>query len=800
MEPPASVQEGLDHASHFALIVEQAPDGIFIADLDGRYTNVNPAGCRMLGYTREEIIGKTIVDLIPPEDTERLLQSKQAMLAGSVHVAAWTLRRKDGSYLDVEVNAQILPDGRWQGFVRDISERKLLEAKLQSSNSDLNRAQAVANIGSWRLDVRKNELRWSDENYRIFGVAPGTPMTYEAFLACVHPDDRACVDRAWSAGLRGAPYDIEHRLLVGGEVKWVREKADLEFDARGELVGGIGITQDISARKQLEGDLRFAEAKASGIVSLSADAIISIDQNQRITLFNGGAERTFGYRRDEVIGAPLEILIPARYRAEHRAHVERFAAGDAVARQMGERGMEIVGLRKDGSEFPADAAVSRIDVGGKRILTVDLRDITEQKRTEAEQRFLAEVGSVFASTLEYEETVRNVVWLVVGELADYCIVEVIDESGQVRRLVVAYRERAMAAVARDLEQLSLDRQRPYLGSSVFETRRPELLSVVTSAYIESIAQTEKHQEVLHRLGPRSLMALPLLAHGRVVGSMVMIRTTADRRYTPEDLTLAEQIALRAALAVEHAQLYQVAKRAILARDEMLGIVAHDLRSPLSTIIMQASLLRRLAMEPANPCRKAAEVIARNATRMSRLIQDLLDVTRIEAGRLSVVQLSVSASEVLTDSVEAHQPLATAAALSLRLDDVQSLPKVWADRDRLVQILENLIGNAIKFTHAGGCITVRAVPSEADVLFQVADTGAGISADDLPHVFDRFWQAGKNERRGAGLGLPIVKGLVEAHGGRVWVESDVGRGSTFCFTIPTRPRVEVEKPEAAPHGP
>jgi len=186
--------------------------------------------------------------------------------------------------------------------------------------------------------------------------------------------------------------------------------------------------------------------------------------------------------------------------------------------------------------------------------------------------------------------------------------------------------------------------------------------------------------------------------------------------------------------------------------------------------------------------------------MDRLIQDLLGVARMEAGRLTVVRDRMSAAEAVMDVVEAQKPLAAAASLDLRLDVARDLPEVFADRDRFLQILENLLANAIKFTAAGGRITVGATPRDDEVLFWVADTGAGIAAADLPHVFDRFWQARKGERHGAGLGLQIAKGLVEAHGGRIWVESAVGRGSTFFFTIPAAPLAEPWRLTPVPHGP
>ena len=184
--------------------------------------------------------------------------------------------------------------------------------------------------------------------------------------------------------------------------------------------------------------------------------------------------------------------------------------------------------------------------------------------------------------------------------------------------------------------------------------------------------------------------------------------------------------------------------------------------------------------------------------MNRLIQDLLDVTRMEAGRLSIEPSRLRPGQLVAEALEPQKPVASSASLELELDLSPDLPDVWADRDRLLQVFENLIDNAVKSTEPGGHIAVGASPRDAEVLFWVADSGVGIPAEQRPHLFDRFWQAGR--RGGAGLGLPIVKGLVAAHGGRIWVESTPGRGSTFFFTIPMAPRAEPWRQESAPHNP
>jgi signal transduction histidine kinase len=185
--------------------------------------------------------------------------------------------------------------------------------------------------------------------------------------------------------------------------------------------------------------------------------------------------------------------------------------------------------------------------------------------------------------------------------------------------------------------------------------------------------------------------------------------------------------------------------------------------------------------------------------MRHLIQDLLDVARMEGGRLRLEPTRLRTRTAVADAVAAHEALAASASLALQNDVGAELPEIWADRERFLQVFENLIGNAIKFSAPGGRITVGAARRNAAVLFWVQDTGAGIAEEDLPHVFERLWQGARGTRHGAGLGLPIVKGIVEAHGGHIWVESKLGAGSTFFFTIPTASAADAWRGESAPPG-
>ncbi|MEC4747344.1 PAS domain S-box protein [Methylomicrobium sp. Wu6] len=268
------------------------------------------------------------------------------------------------------------------GIIATTSFHRKSTAALWESRQDLDYAQTVGKIGSWRLSVQRNELRWSNENYRIFGLPRGTRLSFESFLSRVHPDDREFVNLNWQAGRRGEPYEIEYRLIVEGKVKWVREKAVLEFNKKGNLLGGFGTTQDITSYKRNEQALRESRQRYVGIVESALDAMITIDADQRILLFNAAAERMFGCTADEAVGGALERFIPERFRPAHAAHIRDFVRTGTTSRKMGELAA-VKGLRADGEEFPIEAAISQYEINGEKSFTAILRDATERMRADS---------------------------------------------------------------------------------------------------------------------------------------------------------------------------------------------------------------------------------------------------------------------------------------------------------------------------------------------------------------------------------------------------------------------------------
>ena len=240
------------------------------------------------------------------------------------------------------------------------------------------------------------------------------------------------------------------------------------------------------------------------------------------------------------------------------------------------------------------------------------------------------------------------------------------------------------------------------------------------------------------------------------------------------------------------------RQAVQARDQVVAVVSHDLRNPLGTISAASDLILELELPEATK-EEQLRIIRRTTDRMNRLIQDLLDVSRIEGGGLSVEVAPIDVDSLVGEAVELQAPQARERGITLRTTVERGLPRVMADHHRILQVFSNLLGNALKHTPPGGRITVEGRTRDGEVLLSVSDTGEGIEREALDHLFDRFWQARSGDRSGAGLGLAIVKGIVDAHGGRVWAESEPGVGSVFTFALPAHPRRRGEEREPSPAG-
>jgi signal transduction histidine kinase len=426
-----------------------------------------------------------------------------------------------------------------------------------------------------------------------------------------------------------------------------------------------------------------------------------------------------------------------------------------LGRQMRLLAHEAMGRRQEAEHEAADAKLARASA----------------EREERRAAFLASAGQELAASLDYQQTIDALARLVVPNLADLCSIDIDDEEGQLRRAAIKHRdagtEKRLSAQIGEAVVL------PDGVARIIADRSPRLVGGSTTLYEYLGSEGD---------GSRSFIVMPLISRGQTLG-LVIAAARQGRTFTDDDLMLFAELARHASLAIDNARLYLHSQQAVRAREEVLAIVSHDLRNPLNAVTLAASLLKT-SESIAEEDREQLDLISVSANRMSRLIADLLDATRLEGGkRLPIQPQRVEVGQLMREARELFRAQAAAGGIALQLDDATSLPPVHADRDRIMQVLSNLIGNAMKFTPAGGTICCRAEKKDREVLFRVSDTGSGIPQEHVHHIFTPYWQAKRAERMGAGLGLAITKGIVESHGGKIWVESEPGKGTTFFFTLP-----------------
>jgi len=395
------------------------------------------------------------------------------------------------------------------------------------------------------------------------------------------------------------------------------------------------------------------------------------------------------------------------------------------------------------------------------------------EREERRTAFLAAAGEELAASLEYEQTIASLAHLIVPNLAEMCVIDITDSEGGLRRGAVAHRNpEDEAMLAPMVGSVRHDIPEPLIH--IIRSREPALIGA-TSPLFEFVTGQNNG-------GARTLIFVPLVSRGQTIGVVAAV-SSAAKPFTTGDVPLFLDLSRRASLAIDNARLYHESQQAVRAREEVLAIVSHDLRNPLSAVTLGASLLltsKTLSAED----REQVETMQVSAERMSRLIADLLDVTRLEGGkRLPVEPAPVGVAQLLTEAQELFRAQAAVADVSIEADCANGVDAVFADHHRVMQVLSNLIGNSLKFSPPGGTIRVCADPHPDGVLFTISDTGPGIPKEHLTHIFTPYWQAKRAERLGAGLGLPIAKGIVEAHGGRIWAESEPGKGTRFYFTLP-----------------
>jgi len=533
------------------------------------------------------------------------------------------------------------------------------------------------------------------------------------------------------------------------------------------------------------------DARYARIVELASDAILSVDESQRIVTFNQGATRIFGHTAEEILGQPLDVLLPPAFRDLHKGFIREFAESGVTARQMGER-RAISGMRKGGEIFPAEASILKQEEKGRFLYTVLLRDVSRRMRRERGERFLSGLGAALASSLDVTDTLQRIVRRTVEDWSDVAILFLLGEAGASRVAEVGHQ--------RPEDQPEVDRLKGPLVTlpsshplaEGVASGVPTVFDLTDPLQLQALSWGEAADSTLRTLEVGSALSVPLVARGRTLGLLLCLRKRERLGFAPEELEWAPELGRRAGMSIDNARLYQEARRALEARDDVLGVVSHDLGNPLQAIFIGIEALERTQRrsdgeEGLGGGEYYLSAIRRSAEVMERLIQDLLEVRRVESGGLVLKRETQPLAPLMTEALARMDPLARVRSVTIEtVVDLDGAPDPPLDADRIQQVLSNLLGNAVKHTPEGGRVTLRATRDGEDLCVTVEDTGPGLPQEELDRVFEPFWRGSTGRGPGVGLGLAIARGIVLAHGGRIWAESTLGEGCRFNFSLPTSP--------------
>lgn len=681
---------------------------------------------------------------------------------------------------------------------------------------------SVQDYAIFALDVGGHILTWNAGARRIKGYTRDE-IVGKHFSIFYPPEDVAAGKPQWElevAAAEGRVEDENWRVRKDGSRFWANVVISALRDPRGHLLGFGKVTRDLTARRAMEEALSKSEERFRLLVQGVKDyAIFMLDTTGHIETWNEGAEKLKGYTAAEIVGKHFSIFYPQKDLDSGKPAREL-----TIAAETGRYEEEGWRVRKDGSQFWANVLITAIhDARGQLIGFAKVtRDLTERRANEQEARDAAArlaaeeaEGRALASQADElrrlntelealareERSLRDLAEAIAAatripdlmhQIAQGAVAMSNAAGAYVEQVVVPEKEVEVVAAAGTSTPLP-GRRVAYPGSlteEIIKRREPIFL-----ARMEGVGTAMAPYLAEHCSGC-SLLVVPLIGQKDALGALALVRSADEPPFEERIVARAKTLGNLASITLQRLAALSESERrrteaeaAVRQRDEVMSIVSHDLRNPLTTISMSASLLRDSDIElSAGDEMKQLEVIARSAHRMNRLIQDLLDVTRMEGGRFTINRACEDLHAIVSEACEAFRPLTTDKSLALNCHVDPDVPKILVDRDRILQALSNFLTNAVKFTPTGGKITVRvdAVANGTEVQFEVSDTGPGIEADHLPHVFDRFWQAKRTAYLGSGLGLAIAKHIAEAHRGRVGVDSEVGRGSTFRLVLPVSP--------------
>lgn len=790
-------------AQRWANIFEHVQWGVVIGSVDGtKLVMMNHAYASMHGYAVEELISRPIVEVYAPEARAAFAKHIRITREQGYHTFESLHIRKDGTVFPVLVESTAIKDEKGRmlylaAHVQDITERKQIEEELRQSEEKYRSLLENANDIIYAHDLQGNYLTINRAGEEITGYTRKEILGGLNIAQVVAPEYLELAKEMTRRKLADpSPTVYEVDIITKDKRRLTLELSTRISYREGQPVAVEGIARDVTERKRAEAELQRSREQIEIILQGVAESITAQDTQGRLIYANDAAAKTLGYPSAqallEVSTKELNQKFELLDQSGQPFPIENLPGRIALKEGKSASATICYRLKATGEErWSIVKATPVFDEDGRVQFAINIfQDITERRRAEEAQRFLAEAGGVIASSLDYEVTLASVARMTVPTLADWCAVDVLEEDRGLKRLAVAHIDPAKVAWAHELQK----RYPPDMSAQqgvpqVLRTGKSEIYPEITDEMLVAGALDTEHLKIMREIGFTSAMIVPLVTQGRTLGAITFISTESGRKYGAEDLGLAENLAHRAAIAVDNARLYRSAREANRLKDEFLATVSHELRTPLTAILGWASMLRTNSLEQAS-IQQALETIERNAKNQKQIIEDLLDVSRIITGKLRLEIRPIKLAPLIEAAVEAVRPAVEAKGVRLQRVLDTGVGHVSGDPARLQQVIWNLLSNAIKFTPRGGRIQIRLERINSHAEIAVSDTGQGIDAKFLPFVFDRFRQADSTTTRkhgGLGLGLAIVRHLVELHGGTVRAESSGdGQGSTFTVALPLMP--------------
>ena len=720
----------------------------------------------------------------------------------------------------------------------EMAERQVVEQTMRRSEQELADFFDHAPMALHWVDQDGIILRVNEAELRLLGYTRDEYLGRH--IAKFHADQPVIADILRRLHAGEELQDYEARLVCkDGTIKHVLLNANVLWE-QGQFIHTRCFTRDITERKRAE-EIR---ERLAAIVDSSDDAIIGHTLEGIITSWNRGAERLYGYSSEEVIGQPLTLLVPPDLSDDLPHLLERLQRGERIDHYETQR------LHRDSTRLKVSLTISPIRdstgliIGASKIA----RDITARKQAEVAQHFLAEASTLLASSLDPATQLEQLAHLIVPTLADWCCVDILHDDGQIHRLAVVHADPTKAALAEQLRQqyAVLTPDAPHTLAQVLRTGQSWFDPAVSATRLRAEARDAAHWTLVQALGFQSEIVVPLLARGRVLGTITCVRSEGVRRYSAADLALAEELARRAALAFDNARLYQEARASqealqqahavleqrvaertaalehemaerqqaeaqlrqqqtvlfqhekLAAMGTMLASVAHELNNPLAVIMMEADLLHEERQD--NVQAEPVKAIMQAAERCMRIVRNFLTLARQHPPERQNVALNTAvrgAMELLVYGLQVD-------TITVDWQLAPDLPMLWADPHQLHQVIVNLVTNAHHALREVPLprrltLTTRYDPRGTGVVLEVADTGPGIPPALQARLFEPFFTT-KPPGVGTGLGLPLCRGIIEEHGGSISVESQPGQGTVFRVVLPVPAEASTGRAPSSPDTP